>query len=86
MEDDEVPEEIQEYAEKEVEPLRQQPQTINKAQLRAEVRHLVDLAIQSGLEPDDVEGVLRDLADGVPYFYEDMRRYAQQPDDDGDGG
>lgn len=61
-------------------PETEQPQSINKAQLRGEARNLIDIGIQSGLDPEDVESVFRDLADGVEYYYEDASRYTQQDD------
>lgn len=56
-------------------------QPINRAQFRGEVRELIDYAAQSGMSADDVADVLDELADGVPYFYEDLQRYAAQPDE-----
>lgn len=56
----------------------QQIQSINSSQFRNEVRTMIDLAIQSNIDPDDVQNILDDLSNGVPYFYEDAQRYNQQ--------
>lgn len=79
-EDPEVPEDVEEYAKGEMGPPQQQ--SINKSEFRRECRHLIDIAAQSGISPDEVQGALEDLSTGVPYFYEDIRRYARSPDGD----
>lgn len=52
-------------------------QSINRAQFRANVRQLIDLANASGMDEDAVQAELEDLAVGVPYFYEDVQRYTE---------
>lgn len=60
------------------EPGQSEPERITKAELRAETRNLIDMAIQSGINPEEVEETLQDLCDGVQYYYEDAQRYIIQ--------
>ena len=43
---------------------------------RGKVRMLIDEAIASDMDPREVQGVLQNLNQGVPYFYEDAKRYS----------
>lgn len=49
--------------------------SINKTQGRVQIRQLIDIMLLSGVDKKDIEDMLRDLADGVEYYAEDIQWY-----------
>jgi len=43
-----------------------------------EVRNLIDLAIQSGMDPETVEAKLEEHKKGTEFYYKDFMRYNQE--------
>lgn len=48
---------------------------LNKQQGRAQIRRVIDILFISGVDPGEVQEMMEELADGVPYYAEDIRRY-----------
>lgn len=62
----------------------EEPPPISGSEFDAEVRRLIDIAIQSGIDPSSVEESLERHLNGVEYYYVDARRYTQQIREDED--
>lgn len=56
---------------------QRQQQSVSAAEIRGNMRQLIDVGAQSGVGEEQMQEMLRDLADGVPYYYEDLMRYSE---------
>lgn len=75
----ERPQPVQDMAEA-MEQAQQQAQAgvQSSEELHAHVRDLIDSAIQNGVPAGEVQQVLRQVTQGVPYYYECAQRYGQR--------
>jgi len=53
----------------------QQVQRITGSDFDQQIRQLIDIAYQSGVQPKQIEEILTRHADGAEYYHEDLLRY-----------